>query len=200
MEERVLAGTGFEVEYRRVPFNEIREYNFMDYTLKHERNGKHFTLGLFRELAVNSGDGDKAIFTTQPFDIYDLNNNYFFSFKRLYLEYLDPTEYKQALGIVGTWRHWKLLKRTNKLKDLFEECEEELDIKMKSLAIESLKKVAVVGDAKGVAAAKYLANLEYKGSTRGRPSKAEKEGNLKKELEDTIDFKKDLERMGIVLQ
>jgi hypothetical protein len=73
-----------------------------------------------------------------------------------------------------------------------------MDIKLRSTAIKSLINTSFESNAAGANAAKWLAEKGYE-LTRGRPSKAEREGYLKQEekLKDVVD--EDLERVGLTL-
>lgn len=118
------------------------------------------------------------------------------SLKRLYLEEEDPTEYLFATKYLLNWKHWVRLNTKNQmLKAHFEEWREELEIKLRSLAILSILEQSVDG-AKGFQAAKWIADKGWDKRSPGRPSKEEidKEDAIKQRIED--EFVRDVDRMG----
>ena len=150
------------------------------------------------------GDGTivKPIFTTEDFDKED-----YLSFKRLYVEIGDPTEYRQAKILLGSVEHWDTLKKCDWFTPLITACRKELSNKLESEAFERIMKEGLVAKESGTRLQAFktilrevqMINEQGSGkaaSKRGRPSKEEIDGNLKKLSEEERRVQKDYERIG----
>ncbi len=71
------------------------------------------------------------------------------------MDVADPTEYEAAMALTGDWQHWEQICNSWTLKPIIEQWRLELAVKLRSMAIEALKKQAKSD--KGTAAAKWLA-------------------------------------------
>lgn len=155
--------------------------------------GKFYTLGLFLELGVWDSGNDTAIYTTKDED-WELNGKTYISFKRRYLELADPTEYLVATELLGGWRHLQALYKSPACRKFLEECKEELEVKLRSMAIKNIASDAISESKSAVSSAKWLADKGWElkeTKSVGRPKK-------KKEDELVIDpeVEEALERMG----
>ena len=161
-------------------------------TLK-DSMGRFRTKSLFIE---QKHDKYPAPYTLKPY-----NHRGAMSMYLKYMEIGDPTEYTQAVTLLGNWEHWKLLVGTSWFKPIVEKWRAELKTRMESdrwaEAQETAEKSA--GSALGLNATKWLA--EKYGSSeapkRGRPSKHEKSAILKDELLDDELQQEDAERLGL---
>jgi len=75
------------------------------------------------------------------------------SAKKIFMKHSDPTNYQAVLALFGEWEAWLQIEKCPEIKSLFNSWLNELDIKMQSEALASLKDMAV--DDK--IAAKYIA-------------------------------------------
>lgn len=127
-----------------------------------EPNGRLLTIGLFKETAQPLNK------FPPPFSLAE--------WKKVYVESNDPTEYTAAMALVGDWTHWQTVRNHNKLKPIFDNWQDELQMKLKSEAIKTLINQSMQPG--GTAAAKflsdkgYLADITSKKSV-GRPKKEE---------------------------
>lgn len=85
------------------------------------------------------------------------------SFKQLYLEIADPTEWEVATTLFGGWDQWDAVVNSYKIGPLVEKCREELEIKLRSKAVRALIQTAETEGSKGSVAAKYIAEGRWKG-------------------------------------
>ena len=125
------------------------------------------------------------------------------SAKDIYMELLDPTEYKPALAILGSWKHWKVLTESVFFTPYIESWREELEILLRSKGFVRMMETASNPDHRSsVAAAKYLSDRGWKESSspRGRPTKRELEKAKKAMLEAEKSVNEDAERLGLTLQ
>lgn len=99
------------------------------------------------------------------------------SLKKLYLEMEDPTEYEFATVYFVDFPHWQKCSNNAYIKKHVDQWRMELELKLRARAIRSLIGQAEKGNFN---AAKFVAGKEWE-TKRGRPSKAEKEGALRKE-------------------
>ena len=118
--------------------------------------------------------------------------------KKLYLSYehIPGAEYDFALEVLGSWEHWTKLCNAFQVRDHVQSWREELEIKTRANAIKSVIKTSNDGSAAGATAAKWLAEKGY-APKRGRPSKAERLGNLKQEERLHKEIQDDMERIGL---
>lgn len=129
----------------------------------------------------------KSLFENGEYDI-----NYFHD---VFLDLEDPTEYKPALELVGSWREWQRIKRDwPKFNAHITEWKDELEVKLKSKAVEQINKLAF--DDNNYQASKWLAEEGYhKRQGAGRPSKGEKERAAKELAEQAASTKEDKARI-----
>ena len=150
---------------------------------------KPIVTGLFKELA-DARVGDKFV-------LFSLKE-----WKETFLAHRDPTGYKAAVELIGSWKHWQTMLRNARFREVVEEWTAELDVLLEAEAIQHLRTQATNGN---TTAAKFLAKKEYKEDTsnvlknkRGRPTK-----ETPKDLQDAIDdethatISADMERLGL---
>ena len=162
--------------------------------------GRYRTQSLFWELS-HGVDTIKypPVFSIKDYDI-ERDGVKYPSLKRIYMSYdhLPGYEYEFAIDTLGSWDHWcKLANDTiPDIKDTIKAWRDELDIKHQALGMKALIHASKDNDAKAVNAAKYLVEKGYI-SKRGRPSKAEIEGEVKRSARSKKELNDDLERIGL---
>lgn len=122
------------------------------------------------------------------------------SMKRIYMEYYyDPTEYEFVQAVFGDWEHWERLCETKWFAPIVNAWRKEAEIKLRSKAIKELADIAVSEGAKGLNAAKWLAEGKWKSTGAGRPVNNDKptKQEIEKEIED--DVAEDLKRLRLVI-
>lgn len=102
---------------------------------------------------------------------YDISN-----FHKTFVAIGDMTEYKAALKLVGSWQEWERLKRDwATFRSYIQEWKDELEVKLRSDAVEKIIELSSGEDSKALQAAKFLSESGWnKRAGAGRPSKAEK--------------------------
>jgi hypothetical protein len=147
----------------------------------------------------NMGDDD----TTLP------DGRVIYSFKKLYMDVGDPTEYRIGTEILANPSHWEKLKSLAFFQELLHECRDELTARIRSEAfklIEHEAKSKFNSDAVRLSAQKFLASAGFENMMKqdtqapsarkvGRPSKAEVEGALKRETEEEKALNEALKRV-----
>lgn len=160
---------------------------------------RYRTQSLFWELRYGTEDKYPPIFTLKSENI-ERDGVTYYSLKKIYMSYdhVPNMEYDFALDAFGSWDHWNKLANDTipMIKDEIKSWREELDIKLKAQGLKALINAARDNDAKGVQAAKYLAEKGY-APKRGRPSKEEVERELKQEAGIKKQLESDLERIGL---
>lgn len=131
-----------------------------------------------------------------PFTLKEYNHRGALSMYLKYMEYSDPTEYSVALGLLGSWRHWKGLTEAVWFKPYIDQWRKELKAKLEYERFEEMRDKAASGD---IRATKWLADQygPQKSPKRGRPSKAEKNKLLKEEREHQDLLNEEAERLGL---
>ena len=167
------------------------------------------TMGRYR---VHSLFDKSSVLNCDLVPVFTMDDNHTLnlpSFKRLYVEIGDPSEYKIALALLGSWEHWVRLCESTWFKPFLEECRDELSAKLRSEAVERIKKDGLMAFSESVrlAANKFLANGDYKIEVekvveeerelkkRGRPSKEEIERRTKEILTEEGIITADLNRI-----
>jgi len=157
--------------------------------------GRYRTQSLFREFYSEASTGLKPMWTLKDED----PQGELPSLKRIYLECEDPTEYSFAMEVFGTWQHWLKIKASKAIEPHIEDWPIELEVRLKSKGI--LGVAAELRGKNAFSAAKFLANKGWKetASTRGRPSKADidKEIKIAAKLQDEVSD--DMARIGLSL-
>lgn len=114
--------------------------------------------------------------------------------KDTYLSCMDPSEYKVAMTLIGDWEHWTLIRNHPFIKPVMDKWAEELEVKMKSEAIDRMRHHATQPG--GGAAARWLAErglTEEPKRGRGRPKHVEVK---QPEQDETME---DMARLGLKL-
>lgn len=159
--------------------------------------GRWFTGGLFWERWVLQPDATKVI---APVFTISVDKPGLINARKTFVELDDPTGYQWCMKYLGDWAHWKRLEKERWFQEALAEWRDELRIKHQSEAIQMIKAAQESGDKNALVAAKYLAEYgwEKRGSGRGRPSKAEVQGELKRQAESVSAEDEDIKRIGLV--
>ena len=136
-----------------------------------------------------------------PFTLKTYDHKGGISMYRKYMEIGDPTEYRIAVGLLGSWEHWAHLCECTWFKPYVEKWRNELAVKFESDRYQEMLDVAEMqkGTAQGVQATKWLAERYSTPAKpkRGRPSKAEKKAALKEATEEETLLKEEAQRLGL---
>lgn len=150
-------------------------------------NGKFLTEALFWETSIRSRDTYPPLFTLKDRDHEGCR-----SFKQEYLRIADPSEYRVAMELLGSWQHWQTLCACSWFKPYVEQWRGELAQLLLSQSIRAMADVLADPEAAApskLSAARYLAEQGWKPkNTKGRPSKAD----INKEARRIAEMDKDL--------
>lgn len=158
-------------------------------------NGIWLTEAIFWERATEKPASQRPY---EPvFSLYD-DRPGLINCRTTFVNLKDPTGRKWALTYLRDWNHWLRLMRCAWFREAYEVWITELNLQLKSEAIARAIEI-MNGDngAQALAAAKFLATAEYDKTARGRPSKAEINGELKKAAEALTVEDEDLKRIGL---
>lgn len=139
------------------------------------QNGRMLTVALFEEFQRDNVD------VTPVFKLSDWH--------RTFIEMGDPTGYKAAMELIGSWEHWQALCKSPLFAAELEKWEQELDQKIRSDMISELMFKAQAPE--GTTAAKWLAEQKY----REKKKRALK--NTEEDDSPVRNLKQDAERLGI---
>jgi hypothetical protein len=161
--------------------------------------GRYRTQSLFWELRHENDNRYPPIFSLKSYDLVKPEGTYP-SLKQIYMAYdhIPNFEYEFALDVFNSWDHWTKLANDTipAIKDEIKTWREELDIKIKAKTLKAMIIASMDNDAKGVNAAKYLAEKGYL-PKRGRPSKEEVERERKVQAGVNRELESDMERIGL---
>lgn len=158
-------------------------------------NGLWYTEALFWDTASNK---PKDRWPIEP--VFSLNDERpgLINCRTTFVALKDPTGRKWALTYLGDWNHWLRLWKCRWFRDAYDGWIAELNLQLKSEAIsKAIEIMHGENGAQALAAAKFIATQEYDRTPRGRPSKAEVEGELKKAAEALTVEDEDLKRIGL---
>ncbi len=174
-------------------------FQFFRSQTKDERNVMR-TTSLFWEVRKDrSEDADFFPLFTLKEDDHEVDGLYLFSLKKIYLSYdhVPGLEYDFAKDVLGSWEHWLKLVKSS-MRHEFQSWRDELDVRIKAEALRSLMQASRAPDARGVTAAKYLADKGYSDKrTAGRPSTEEVERQKKIAVDVQNNLASDMERLGL---
>jgi hypothetical protein len=116
-------------------------------------NNRRLTVALFKELSVTPHI--PTVFSIEEW-------------RKVYVDIADPTDYRAMKVLLGDWEHWKLIVENQTIAPIVSEWRDEVNIKLKSDGIASIRKLAATKDS----AAKILVGNDWDKtqSKRGRPS------------------------------
>lgn len=161
----------------------------IDKNLLLDSAGRPLTQSLFLEI----GYSDYAIYSLKDEDFW-YKGKLYPSIKRLYLESEDPTEYEFAIAHFLSWSHWLRLCENKAIMKHISAWREELEVKLRSQAIKSVRDQAYIGNS--YQAAKFLADRGWEKRGAGRPTEEDKlkDKRIKERLDD--EFGADIKRLS----
>lgn len=118
--------------------------------------------------------------------------------RKTFIEVADPTGYRWVQQYLdGDTEFFDLLLEKKWFKEAYQKWQRELDVKLKSESFEKIREIAETKSPQAFQANKYLNKEEWKdGPARGRPTKEEAKGELKKAMEQLSQEDHDLARIG----
>lgn len=159
-------------------------------------NNARYTKQLFYE-TWTSLPQELRVTVKPPFCLYGKRAG-FISFGKSYVDLGDPTGYKiTQLYLDGDYDHWCMLLKCTWFKEAKETWDRELDAKLASEGLETIRAIAKDDeDKRSLTAARFLANKEYKEKTRaGRPTKAQVAGAIAQEARESSAVEDDMKRI-----
>lgn len=163
-------------------------------------NGKYFTSQLFWEQWIELPE-DRRVLEKPMFTLYR-DKEGLINFGREYVDHGDPTGYDVAMKLLGNYNHWVALNQCTWFQAAREIWDEQLDAKIKADAFKKIEELKDIGQpAQQLAAAKYLANADYRrnrSATKGRPSKEEIAKEARKAAATERDLANDFQRIRAV--
>jgi len=132
-------------------------------------------IGAFRTQSLFFETNKSKLSPIMTLKRYDLERKgvILLSLHRVYMEHSDPTEYAVAMDVFGSWKQWLKLLGNKEIRGHIDEWRIELEVKLRSEAINALAHTAKHEGSKGTAAAKYLAERGWEKRKAGAPSKEE---------------------------
>lgn len=161
-------------------------------------NGKIRTQSLFYELSYN--DPSDAIFTLKEQDV-EAHGKHFTSLHQLYVGMVpsDPTEYSFAMTVFGSWDVWSAICKSPLIKPYVNKWRKEVEVKVKSKAIQAIAEEMKSGGRSSFSAAKLL--LEKGWLDKDNASQAKRKLEAKEEEEQNKQalslLSEDAARLGI---
>lgn len=161
-------------------------------------NGIIRTKSLFYELSYV--DPEYALFTLKEEDMVMPNGKPITALSKLYIAFatMDPTEYQFAISVFGSWEVWEKMQLTAPLKKPIEKWRKEAEVKLKSLAFESVVKEIQENGRSSFTAAKFLINEEWRSKEDGRTARKDRNTKDKHSSEEAFEkagVSEDLERL-----
>lgn len=161
-------------------------------------NGKIRTQSLFYELSYN--DPSDVIFTLKEQDV-EAHGKHYVSLHQLYVSMVpaDPTEYSFAMTVFGSWDIWSAICKSPLVKPYVNKWRKEVEVKVKSQAIQAIAEEMRSGGRSSFSAAKLL--LEKGWLDKDTASQAKRKLEAKEEEEQNKQalslLSEDAARLGI---
>lgn len=158
-------------------------------------SGHWYTSSLFYEETIKNQMSERA---TDP--IFSFNGREgLIDAHSTFIALGDPTGYLWATTYLKSWDHFLQLLKAKWFRSEYDKWTEELKIILRQKAVEKIKEIATGDSSQALAAAKYIASAEWEKSTsgRGRPSKSDITGELKKAAEAAASDNDDAQRVGL---
>ena len=141
----------------------LSKFKDRDELVIRDNRGRYLLKALFVENIESLTEDYPGAYTLKEDDNYEKNVR---SARKIYLEQEDVTEYKAAIALLGSWRHWKRLCECSWFQSHLKEWREELEVIVRSKAIRNLQNQSTTD--KGAAAARWLAEKGWdRKSTQG---------------------------------
>lgn len=161
-------------------------------------NNRWLTKALFWEQAVLNTPISERYSSPPVFSLYD-DKKGLVNARKTFVELGDPTGYKWAITYLGDYDHWQALLKKPWFREALDVWVTELNAKLLGEAIEVYRYMARAGETETtrMQAAKYLAEQPWNKATKGRPSKADVESQIKLEARKRSVEDDDMERIGL---
>ncbi len=147
------------------------------------------TMSIFLEHNVTKME---SVWTLKPYPSKGLPSAH-----ELYLEIADPTEYAFANALLGSWAHWQRLLECNWFLPYVEAWRDELEIKLRSEAVQNINTISKGSSPGALNASRWLAEKGWSEKKRGRPSKQDIASERRKQAAISSEVASDLERITI---
>jgi hypothetical protein len=142
-------------------------------------NNVWLTQALFWEKTITFSANDR-LEGCPVFSLYDDKKDCI-NCRKTFIEMGDPTGYKWAQEYLGDYEHWLRLMKCKWFQEAYDVWMNELKMKLRSEALDTIRTISNAGQpAQALVAAKYLASFEWEKAGRGRPSKQELQGEIKR--------------------
>lgn len=134
-----------------------------------------------------------------PFTLKDRDHQGCISMYRKYMEIGDPTEYRMAIAILGSWKHWEALCSSKWFSEYIIRWRAELQVRLESDRFDTMLELEKNhrGSPAAAAATKWLADRYSTKPKRGRPSKGEKKQALREATEEDKLLEEEATRLGL---
>tara|TARA_R110002012_G_scaffold12004_3_gene53609 strand:+ start:229 stop:762 length:534 start_codon:yes stop_codon:yes gene_type:complete len=153
--------------------------------------GRYITQSLFLEVGY---DTDKAIFTLDGED-KKYKGVLYPSLKKQYMNLADPIEYTFATTYLYDWEHWNRITNNKMLLEHISKWREELELHLMSEGVLTL--IDLAKNDKSYQAGKWLADHGWAKNSKGRPSKEEIEGHIKKAADKKKEYESDFKLLNL---
>lgn len=157
---------------------------------------------VFRALFIeykNRTDEDFTLYTLKRED-KTINGTTYPSLYRLYMETEDPTEWTFALAYFESWDHWEKLCEAEWFKPYILKWRNELEIKIRSRALNNIINESKSNSKESFQANKYILDkyaVGEKNERKGRPTKQQIREAADKEAKDLHREAIDMQRLGL---
>ena len=150
--------------------------NIIEFPKLRGEGNRKVTQGLFLE----HGDFDRSYFTTSNQDRTvtheDGRTKTFYSFRRLYVECLDPTDIKFIDAYMqGDFEHFQTVIKNRSIGLDMESMREEVALRLQSIALEKILKSAPSSSKDALQAAKYLGSRNWEQAKKPKPVKKQEQ-------------------------
>lgn len=116
--------------------------------------------------------------------------------KDTFMAFKDTSGYAWAMEYLKSWEHYNVLLKKSWFRERIDKWIEEMHLSERNSALATIREIAKgENPVQALAASKYLAERAWEKPSRGRPSKEEIKGELKKAVKALDEEEADLARM-----
>lgn len=160
--------------------------------------GRWLTIALFWEYRASSEE-NVALFCLKDDDHVDDDGRPYVSLKKRYMSYnhIPLYEHEFACAELGGWEHWERLQANKYIRGEIDAWRREYDIMLRCRSVKAIMETASLKDARGLQAARWLAEKGYVDKRPGRVSKDElaREAAISLAAKETL--ADDMKRLGL---
>lgn len=160
------------------------------------QNGAWLSVALFYEMSRDLPQERRIM---EPVFSFEERPGYVWC-RKTFVELMDVTGYEWAMKYLNSWEHFERLLQSDWFFSEYQKWCDEVKANLKAAALKRISVISATSEneAQALAASRYLAEGGWE-RTRGRPSKNELKGEMKRLVEKVSHTDEDMQRIGLTI-